>query len=179
MRTLTEITYWIVSIEKNEDVHKIYIRQDQLFRKKIFKHAKNDPELKRFLPEGEIEKLLTVTEAIIQELDIKKNDTDIWKIAELAGLSDLYNTSYPHYCQSTHCGPRNLESNYLEGDCNGNIIGLKYGPSFNFPSGIFYFTMIHHGHILYSIKNHFGIEYPSEIQSKINLVDKIINSNSK
>jgi hypothetical protein len=107
-------------------------------KKKVENLSKvKDPASKALLDESELKAIRERAKAKIDEVGAQK--LEVRKMAEKAGLEDLYFTGYALLCGAVHSTVADLDSHY-EVDDSGNLRALITEPLLNELGGLFLFV---------------------------------------
>jgi hypothetical protein len=127
LRTLIEILFQLVAINKNKNFVKEYALQDSRHKKKLVHKIieLNKISKEKFL-DKDLNSLLETIQVDIDENEIKELKT--YDYAKKAGLLDFYYTAYTLLSNTVHASSRDIET-HLVFDDQKNIISFDWGPS--------------------------------------------------
>jgi len=164
-RTLIEIKYIIVAIEKNNDLAKDYLGQEEVELKRIFRNSQKWPNE---IPEGiKMEEIAAKIKELNQQIKnhkIKKFTTKAW--ATKANMLGNYETYYSLLCLASHANSADVKNHFVFDD-NGIISTFKWGPDFNNTPDTILSTIQTALIIIESIGNSFSIDILSNLKEKV------------
>lgn len=166
LRTLTEIQYIVIAIQRNHDIAKDYLGQEAIESKKLFKNAKKWPEqLPKSIKVQEIVDKLDELSNEIHTHKIQKYTTREW--AERANMLSNYETYYSLLCLSSHANIADVRKHFVQEE-NGIISTFKWGPDIESVPEIMLSTLQTMLQIIESIGKSFGVDLSKTIQQKVN-----------
>lgn len=127
LRSLIEVLFQLVAINKNNNLSINYVFQDSLNRKKLTKKVKNyKSDIIKEYVSLDLDKLQKQIDDEISKKNIKKLTT--YDFAVKADLLDFYNTAYVLLSSTVHASSRDIE-NHLIINKDKIIESFNWGPS--------------------------------------------------
>lgn len=155
LRSLIEIQYIILAIEKNNEIANEYLGQEVIEFEKIFKNSIQWQEkLQKTISLKEIEEKLSELKSIKRINKINK--ITIKQFAQKAGMLLDYETSYSLLCLTSHSNIFEIKKHFVY-DSNGVLSSFNWGPNINDISSVLISSTETMFRILNSIRESFDL----------------------
>jgi hypothetical protein len=165
LRTLTEIQYIVIAIQRNHDIAKDYLGQEAIESKRLFKNVKKWPEQ---LPESiKVQEIIDKLDELNKEIHthkIRKYTISNW--AESANMLPNYETYYGLLCLSSHANIADVRKHFVL-DESGILSTFKWGPDVESVPETMLSTLQTMLQIIESIGKSFEVDISETMQQKV------------
>jgi len=153
VRNLAESMFIVGAICKDLGFAEIFVRADEIVRKRSLVRLNQDRERRGEPPDPEATALIADLQVKIKDEKLEKPTTE--KIAELAGLSSYYDSLYGLFSLAVHSSSRSLDR-ALATDSTGKVISIEYGPQVDGFDMHFDYAISMTLYVLHEVATHFG-----------------------
>jgi Family of unknown function (DUF5677) len=125
-RSLCEATFALVAIDKHESFAEQYIQHSDAQSLQDIEYLLNSNS--ESIPAEMRAELINKRALFNTDKSLKKKTLQPWKIAKVAEMTDIYQSTYALFSIKVHPSPRSLVRHFVKDD-NGTIKHVRFAPT--------------------------------------------------